>query len=260
MYALYTDDSILAGPRPKEIDHSIYLLCEKKLDTTEEGTLEDFLGVNIDRRSDGRIHLTQPHLIASILKYLNLLRPGMNTRRTPMSSSHILRRHATSHFFDKFFDYRSVVWRMNYLERGSRSGISYAVHRCARFDSSPKQQHGEAVKWLGRYLLATKDKWKIVRPQANTDLEVYVDADFAGNYDSNDKISRDTARSRHGYIIMYKGCPINWKSQLQHPLNPNIQDYPTHYVKSSHKCNFCKKWNYLVSQSQAHHPWWSAKF
>jgi hypothetical protein len=28
-------------------------------------------------------------------------------------------------------------------------------------------------------------------------------------------MDRDTARSRHGYIIMYKGCPLLWKSQLQ---------------------------------------------
>ena len=81
--------------------------------------------------------------------------------------------------------------------------------------SSPKQQHGEAVKWLGRYLLATRTKGTILRPQLDKDLEIYVDADFSGNYDCMDTESRDTARSRHGYIIMYKGCPLNWKSQLQ---------------------------------------------
>jgi hypothetical protein len=26
---------------------------------------------------------------------------------------------------------------------------------------------------------------------------------------------RDTVRSRHGYIILYGGVPITWKSQLQ---------------------------------------------
>jgi hypothetical protein len=46
-------------------------------------------------------------------------------------------------------------------------------------------------------------------------LEVYVDADFAGNFDKNESHLRDTARSRHGYIIMYEGVPITWKSQLQ---------------------------------------------
>jgi nitrogen regulatory protein PII-like uncharacterized protein len=46
-------------------------------------------------------------------------------------------------------------------------------------------------------------------------LKVVVDADFAGNFDKNESHFRDTARSRHGYIIMYKGVPITWKSQLQ---------------------------------------------
>ena len=66
MYALYTDDSILAGPNPEEIDDILKLTHTDKLDITEEGTLEDFLGVNIDRISDGTIHLTQPHLIGNI--------------------------------------------------------------------------------------------------------------------------------------------------------------------------------------------------
>ena len=71
MYTLYTNDSILAGLRPKEIDHIIHLMQKEKLDITEEGTLEEFFGVNIDRKSEGKIHLTQPHLIESILKDLN---------------------------------------------------------------------------------------------------------------------------------------------------------------------------------------------
>ena len=45
-------------------------------------------------------------------------------------------------------------------------------------------------------------------------MEVYVDADFVGNWDPVDTQSRDSARSRHGYIIKYNGCPILWKSQM----------------------------------------------
>ena len=55
MYALYTDDSILEGPNPEEIDDVIKLMCKAKLDTTEERILEVFLGVNIDRKCDGTI-------------------------------------------------------------------------------------------------------------------------------------------------------------------------------------------------------------
>ena len=70
MYALYTDDSILTGPDKKEIDQSIIDLKKAKLNITEEGDLEDFLGVRIERKEDGSVHLTQPQLIDQILKDL----------------------------------------------------------------------------------------------------------------------------------------------------------------------------------------------
>ena len=215
MYTLYTDDSILAGPDPTEIDDILKQMRKANLDITEEGTLEDFLGVNIDRKKDGSIHLTQPHLIDNILGDLNLLGKGVKTKTTPASPSKILMRHTDSEDFDNSFHYRSVIGKLNYLERGSRSDISYIVHQCARFSTCPKKEHGEAIKWLGRYLLYTRDKGTILIPNLSKDMEVYVDADFAGNFDSQDTQSRDTARSRHGYIVLYKGCPVSWKSQLQ---------------------------------------------
>jgi hypothetical protein len=42
------------------------------LDITIEGTLTDFLGVNIDRRDDGTIKLMQTKLIDQVVKDLNL--------------------------------------------------------------------------------------------------------------------------------------------------------------------------------------------
>ncbi len=70
MYALYIDDSILAGPDKKEIDQIIIDLKRAKLNITEEGDLVDFLGVQIERKEDGSVHLTQPQLIDQILKDL----------------------------------------------------------------------------------------------------------------------------------------------------------------------------------------------
>ena len=54
------------------------------------------------------------------------------------------------------------------------------------------------------------------KPDRTRGLEIYVDADFAGNWNKEEAFNdRDTAHSRHGYFIMYAGCPIVWKSQLQ---------------------------------------------
>ena len=62
MYLLYTNDSILAGPDKDEIAQVIKDLKGANLDVTYEGKMEDFLGINIQRK-DEEIHLTQPHII-----------------------------------------------------------------------------------------------------------------------------------------------------------------------------------------------------
>lgn len=214
MYVLYTDDSILAGPDLGEIDKAIADIKAAKLNITVEGDLQDFLGINIERKDDGTIHLTQPHLIDQIIGDLHL-KDNTKPKSTPASSSRLLSRHSDSEDFDGHFNYRSVIGKLNYLEKGSRPDIAYITHQCARFTSCPKKEHGEAVKWLGRYLLGTRNKGMILRPDGKFGLDVYVDADFAGNWDPKESQDRDTARSRHGYFIMFANCPILWKSQLQ---------------------------------------------
>ena len=72
------------------------------------------------------------------------------------------------------------------------------------------------MRWLGRCLRQTRDKGAILRPDKGKFLEVHVDADFAGNWDSKEpEKDSGTARSRHGYFITCAGCPTLWKSQLQ---------------------------------------------
>ena len=133
-----------------------------------------------------------------------------------MASSKLLSRHVDSESFDRHFDYRRAIGKLNFLEQSTRGDLSYAVHMCARFCQDPKMEHGAAVKWIGRYLAGTKDKGFIIRPDPNKGMEVYVDADFAGNWDpSLAGEDPDTARSRHGYTITYAGVPLLWKSQLQ---------------------------------------------
>jgi hypothetical protein len=219
LYMLYTDDSLLAGPDNNEIEQIIKDLKKAQLNITDEGDIQDFLGVNIDSRPDGSVHLTQPHLIDQILKDLKFPDEGKGKvldKHTPAKSSEVLKRDKDGPDYDKSFNYRSIIGKLNYLEKGTRSDIAYIAHQCARFTEEPKESHAKALKWLARYLRTTRDKGLILKPQKNRGLEVYVDADFSGNWDPTAPHSdRDTARSRHGYIVMYEGCPMIWKSQLQ---------------------------------------------
>jgi hypothetical protein len=88
-----------------------------KLEITIEGDLSDFLGVNIDQRKDGTIHLTQPHLIDQILSDLRLNDTTVKPRTTPAASSKLLTKHSNSKPFDNSFNYRSVIGKLNYLEQ-----------------------------------------------------------------------------------------------------------------------------------------------
>jgi Reverse transcriptase (RNA-dependent DNA polymerase) len=215
MYVLYTDDSILAGPDEAELDAIIAEIQATGLKITSEANLDDFLGVNIDRRDNGTVHLTQTRLIDSILSDLGLDKPNVAAKDVPCASSKLLTSHPRSAAFDGHFGYRSVVGKMLYLEKCTRPDLAYAVHQCARFSADPKYEHGQAIKWLGRYIYETRNKGMIFKPD-DSGLELYVDSDWAGNWDRTTAgHDPDTARSRHGYVLKYAGCPVLWASQMQ---------------------------------------------
>jgi hypothetical protein len=216
MYILYTDDSILTGPDEKELDAIVQKMNEVGLKITCEGGIEDFLGINIERKEDGSFILTQKRLIDSILKDLGLNRTNVLPKQTPTASSKVLSKHPESDAFDGHFHYRSVIGKLNYLEKSTRPDIAYAVHQCARFTTDPRYEHGQAVKWLGRYLYGTRDKGIIFKPTPQQSLHLYVDSDWSGLWDKNIAATdSSTARSRHGFILECCGCPVIWASQLQ---------------------------------------------
>ena len=216
IFVVYVDDSIIAGPVQSEVEAAIEQIKQSGLTLTVEGDLADFLGVNIDRRSDGTIHLTQPNLIDFILDDLNLRGNNVNTKETPAKVKVLLKRHADAEPFDGSFHMRSVIGKLNYLEKSTRPDISYAVHQCARFIQDPKKPHGNAVRWLGRYLAGTRDKGIIFKPSGDS-FACFVDADFVGNWDpqGDPRNDPDTARSRTGYVATLAGCPILHASKLQ---------------------------------------------
>ena len=85
MYIIYTDESILEVPDPKKINKDIKDIKSAKLNITDEGDIQDFLGVNIYRKPNGTIQLIQPYLIDQILDEFKM---GEKTepKDTPASS------------------------------------------------------------------------------------------------------------------------------------------------------------------------------
>ena len=190
LYALYIDDSILGAPTRRELDEAITAIKEAKLQITLEGDLADFLGVKIERKSQNEIIFTQPHLIDDILQDLGL-QHAKEGKETPAASSRILTRNDYGADHDKSFHYRSVIGKLNYLEKATRPDISFATHQCARYMSDPKKSHARAIRWIGRYLLHSRRKGIRFKADITRGLEVFVDASFAGNWDKQDALTGD---------------------------------------------------------------------
>ena len=117
----------------------------------------------------------------------------------------MLKIHSGSEPHDISFDYRSVIGKLEYLDKGSQPYIECNVHQCRIFTSEPKKDHAQDLIWLGRYLKGTRDKGTLFRPKTGKYPEVYVDANFDENWNKYDSLEIDIERSIQGYIIMFTG-------------------------------------------------------
>jgi hypothetical protein len=92
----------------------------------------------------------------------------------------------------------------------------FAVHQVAKYSSCPKQEHGEAILYIVRYLMRTRDMGLKFKPDRSKGFENYCDADFSGNWKQYiAEFDPSTAKSRSGWITFYAGCPIIWNSKIQ---------------------------------------------
>jgi hypothetical protein len=113
---------------------------------------------------------SQPTLTQTILKDLGLVdvekKNQPTTRTTPSLTTVILISHdeEPDHYESKSFNYREGIETLLYLEKSTTPDIACAVHHCARFCANPKSKHTEAVKRIVSYLLTTKDKGLIMKP------------------------------------------------------------------------------------------------
>ena len=158
--------------------------------------------------------LTQPHLVDGILKDLHL-QENMKEKSTPALSFQILHPDVDGKDMSEDFHYRSIIGKLNFLEKSTRIDISYSVHQCAQFSGNPKS-HASAVKNIGHYLKGTRDKGLILKPDKLSSFECWVDSDFAGNWKPQDaRHDSMTSKSRAGWVIQFAGCPLTWDSKIQ---------------------------------------------
>ena len=215
LFFFYVDDGVFDGPNEDEIKVAVEQL-QKNFDLEYQGDLSDYIGVNFQQLTGGRIKISQPYLIQQIIEEVGISN-RMIDKPTPVVSTKILKRTEGAPIFDgKHFHYRRVVGKLIFLAKSTRPDIAYAVHQCARFSIEPEQSHTDAIIHLARYIRDTKNEGIILDPNKDKSFEVFADADFAGLWDresAGEDVS--TAKSRGEYILNFAGFPVLWASKLQ---------------------------------------------
>jgi hypothetical protein len=103
--------------------------------------------------------------------------------------------------------YQEAIGSINYAVIATRPDISYTAGFLGRFAADPSEKHWNAVKRVLRYLKGTVNYGLVLGGQDDSGkLEVYGDADFAGDSDELKSTSGFIAIDRHGATVAWKSA------------------------------------------------------
>ncbi|KAL7458293.1 hypothetical protein ACHAXS_000422, partial [Conticribra weissflogii] len=155
IFIVYVDDGIFLGLSDQVLTQVIQEIKDTGLDVEDQGYPSDYVGVNVHKQADGTYNFTQRTLIDAIISDVGL--KDKYTKPVPAKASLHLHAFKDSPKFDENFNYRSIVGKLNYLAQTTRPDIMYATHQIAKYSSDPRQEHGEAIIYLAKYLCRTRD-------------------------------------------------------------------------------------------------------
>ncbi len=213
--SLYVDDKFVIADDQKKIDNLLAELKKVGLPVTDEGTISQYLGIQVKRNGDSFL-LTQTPLIDKISSTVGFSpdRVSKDDRKVPAKAGEALGSDPDGDPFTENWDYRSVIGMLLFISNNTRPDITMAVSQAARYSANPKKSHGVAVKKIVRYLQTTRLNGLTLKPGNHVAIDAYVDSDFAGTWGSERPTDPKSVKSRAGFVICFGGCPVTWKSQL----------------------------------------------
>jgi hypothetical protein len=122
---IYVDDALLFYKNMESIDILVNKMKQERMLFREEESVAGYLGVHIDRRDDGTIHLTQKGHAEKIVDSLHLSSEDVTsvdtlcTKYVPIDED--------GELAHEEFSYPSVVGQLNYLQGHSRPDITLAT-------------------------------------------------------------------------------------------------------------------------------------
>ena len=172
----------------------------REFEIKDLGTLKYFLGMEVARSKKG-IVVSQRKYILDLLKETGML--GCKPADTPMESTYKIGLKEDSPPVDTG-RYQQLVGKLIYLSH-TRPDIGFPVSVVNQFMNKHNEEHLEAVYRILRYLKMTPGKGIFFKKGMNKNIEVYLDADWAGSVTDR--------RSTTGYCTYVWGNLVTWRSK-----------------------------------------------
>lgn len=199
---IHVDDMLVIGTCVQI--KKLKAMISEEIKIKDLGPASMILSVKITRSTDGGVKIDQNLYIKKVLEELD--GEKLYTHPAPLPTKVGIREEQNEE--NKFDDgkYRQGIGCILYAAGGSRPDIAYAVSKMSQYCERPTKEDWKKIEHILGYLKKTKE-YGIHYSKSESPIEVYVDADYAG--DTVDAVSVS------GYVIKMANGAISWRSKKQ---------------------------------------------
>ncbi len=172
----YVDNCIIVAKSMNCIDELIIYLHggDENFVQQDEGSIDKYLGVNIRQIDKDSFKLLQPFLIEQITSFLGIADGKTNKILSPAGKP-LLNKDLLGVPQKYDWEYWGTIGMLTYLTGSVQPDIAMATHQCTQFSINLMCSHKQAVIWIGRYLLSTKEKGMLYKPNFSTGIVLSSD-------------------------------------------------------------------------------------
>jgi hypothetical protein len=236
VYYLFHVDDIICVSNSPGLRKTCFEALEERFEggIRDEGQVSKFLGLIIDRLSDGSYTLSQEHYIEKMAEQFNITEDSSPTD-TPGEygkklTAEMLPKTPEEKLAAAKLPFQQLVGCLIYITK-TRPDVAYSISNVARYMSSWGKEHFKAALRILRYLYTTREK-KILLSSSRDQpfvISAYCDANYG---DDREVVGLDEKwKSQGGFIVYLAESPVSWRSRRH--KSRSLSSMESEYMEAS---------------------------